>query len=183
MLLFISLPLCWRKRQPGIQIHLMLLFISGAIWRLALKTDSNTSHVIVYRESADPDQRVSLIQIHLMLLFINIPRRSVRQTQSFKYISCYCLSICRMVFRQKARIQIHLMLLFILERRAEEAGILVFKYISCYCLSMAKRIWCLLVQFKYISCYCLSEPGVAPSLWVLVFKYISCYCLSTARAF
>ena len=57
-------------RRSGIQIHLMLLFIS-ARWRAAkCSYYSNTSHVIVYLNNHKFFKDINRIQIHLMLLFI-----------------------------------------------------------------------------------------------------------------
>ena len=123
--------------QAHIQIHLMLLFI--------------------HRCNAHGG-RCRLIQIHLMLLFIGQGSVFHGTAQSFKYISCYCLSI----FRQ-------------------HSGVISmgFKYISCYCLSHRRnRRPCSGFSFKYISCYCLSQTPECRKQIAEIFKYISCYCLS-----
>ena len=114
-----------------------------------------------------------------MLLFICHGLAPVVHGKSFKYISCYCLSIFSS---------------FVIK------SVCVFKYISCYCLSVSS---CPLsinnLLFKYISCYCLSrtqdesdvQTAIQIHLMLLfiskiriydpktnLFKYISCYCLS-----
>ena len=75
----------------------------------------------------------------------------------FQYISCYCLSKFRILFKPCVRISIHLMLLFI-------GMLLFFPHISA--------------TFQYISCYCLSKPDTGMAGERDSFQYISCYCLS-----
>ena len=155
--------LCGRK-EP-IQIHLMLLFILVLFWSASLclysfkyiscyclscsnlsflpqSTDSNTSHVIVYRLGLLITQLLCFIQIHLMLLFIQaVP---------------LCTD-CNLL------IQIHLMLLFI-GKTGDQTGneiadsntshVIVYLVECCFVDSKT--------EFKYISCYCLSA-----FLWLL----------------
>ena len=157
MLLFIRRFSSCTRQSSDIQIHLMLLFIHPSVQSRCPLTpfkyiscyclsgvahitsqqdrNSNTSHVIVYRQ-------------------VN---KLTHAGQRFKYISCYCLSTALnssfscasdsntshvIVYPGRSRdwnerweIQIHLMLLFI--KNTEYGGIIgeVFKYISCYCLS------------------------------------------------
>ena len=96
---------CLSHRVPAfpaactIQIHLMLLFIDRKYYKRY-------------------DQFV--IQIHLMLLFIHKTLFYLGQCQTFKYISCYCLSITALM---------------------SLSFVTLFKYISCYCLSVARYYW------------------------------------------
>ena len=121
MLLFIRIRgLCFGKRIR-IQIHLMLLFI----WLFP-----------------GASRAPGMIQIHLMLLFIPAARSLQRYGKEFKYISCYCLSQCRIHHRRGFRIQIHLMLLFIRLDYPEYQVDHQFKYISCYCLSNVRKYDC-----------------------------------------
>ena len=92
MLLFIFSRIQQFLLHVHIQIHLMLLFIFTSCNTFTLSVYSNTSHVIVYPEQS----------------------RNGVGTQTFKYISCYCLS-CKSIL-----ISLHCN---------------PFKYISCYCLS------------------------------------------------
>ena len=78
-----------------------------------VEADSNTSHVIVYRNIQCITDLTRKIQIHLMLLFILLIRHFWTFSPSFKYISCYCLSLPLPSLKKKGPIQIHLMLLFI----------------------------------------------------------------------
>ncbi len=115
MLLFIASRRLKSSKSRIIQIHLMLLFISLKIlFNHGLTKNSNTSHVIVY----------------LLPLIVTCP------DSTFKYISCYCLSILFLIGKSNSTL---------------------FKYISCYCLSELRGIMNELIHiFKYISCYCLS---------------------------
>ena len=105
----------------------MLLFIMGELAERIGVTNSNTSHVIVYRFRHDSISGYRQIQIHLMLLFIK---------QAFRNV---------IIFRQ---IQIHLMLLFIDYAVSVLSDGREFKYISCYCLSaeMHNSILCNQIQ-------------------------------------
>ena len=100
-----------------IQIHLMLLFIrkdalsygsgqefkyiscyslSYPAYLLELPAShSNTSHVTLYRRILLYPRPERRIQIHLMLLFINGGVEFTSRVYSFKYISCYSLSVQR----------------------------------------------------------------------------------------
>ena len=71
MLLFIWSLTPNTPQSLRIQIHLMLLFIQSGTGRSSDLTDSNTSHVIVYR----------------------FPQNQSQDQKRFKYISCYCLSL------------------------------------------------------------------------------------------
>ncbi len=99
-------------------------------------------------------------------------------SSSFKYISCYCLSVSRLNPVLFFRIQIHLMLLFIyLMCRCTISGI-SFKYISCYCLSGFSKTRPQTVQIQiHLMLLFISHTH---NIVILppIFKYISCYCLS-----
>ena len=94
----------------------MFLFISANTAKaLTVLTNSNTSHVFIYRKGGMEHLREKLIQIHPMFLFIRWLGRSCRFRIRFKYIPCFYLSendIC------------------IIENRS------LFKYIPCFYLSL-----------------------------------------------
>ena len=144
-----------------------------------LRTHSNTSHVILYRQWPPPSRWHPGIQIHLMLFFIYLIHRKARHPLS---------------------IQIHLMLFFINSIEEAIAQYCIFKYISCYSLSdHAGNSVFEECEFKYISCYSLSRRHLkkrfakaiqihlmlffichrsSPVSSLILFKYISCYSLS-----
>ena len=156
----------------------MLLFILVEEWNKRALADSNTSHVIVYHQTFVRNKLVEDIQIHLMLLFIYCQDGRAEGRRKFKYISCYCLSVCRgrqafasqnsntshvivyllhsVLLACDMRIQIHLMLLFIcmLEQSqlhlvySNTSHVIVYRGPSSGLEKCRK--------FKYISCYCLS---------------------------
>ena len=92
-----------------------------------------------------------------MLLFISLVSMLIPGSETFKYISCYCLSEdghfklawlvdsntshvivyhAKVPGAAKYLIQIHLMLLFIYVKEKNFSKQAKFKYISCYCLSV-----------------------------------------------
>ena len=121
--------------------------------------NSNTSHVLIYRNLANVSEIISTIQIHLMFLFI------------------FCLVACA---NSAARIQIHLMFLFINRLFLHLCLSTIFKYISCSYLSSRhpslkwKRRIQIHLMFLFIG---LSFNF---SISVSTFKYISCSYLSNA---
>ena len=71
-----------------------------------------------------------------MLFFIKGTVSNLLNNRTFKYISCYSLSLFHKQDKYKS---------------------FLFKYISCYSLSMAQDGTLeSLIKFKYISCYSLS---------------------------
>ena len=126
-----------------IQIHLMFLFIMFANpenngemifkyiscsylskTRMAASIAneySNTSHVLIYRETKSTELGIQVIQIHLMFLFI---RKGVRDA-------------CKNFL-----IQIHLMFLFIYKPKKRTCAATKFKYISCSYLSFPGLVEC-----------------------------------------
>ena len=104
----------------------------------------------------------SIIQIHLMLLFIFTKLYRICRRYSFKYISCYCLSMT--VF-----------LLLWIRMNSNTSHVIVYPNL----MHIRKRLHI----FKYISCYCLSPCGTLCASVSLLFKYISCYCLSGVFCF
>ena len=119
-----------------ISIHLMLLFIVTLSAYLPPDVHFNTSHVTVYLNSA--------------ILFSN--------SLLFQYISCYCLSVQKMLELCWIRISIHLMLLFIgtgmarkriIENNFNTSHVTVYRDQNCN----SRCGWI----FQYISCYCLSK--------------------------
>ena len=119
-----------------ISIHLMLLFIDISRWCTQIRLYFNTSHVTVYLNSA--------------ILFSN--------SLLFQYISCYCLSVQKMLELCWIRISIHLMLLFIgtgmarkriIENNFNTSHVTVYRDQNCN----SRCGWI----FQYISCYCLSK--------------------------
>ena len=80
------------SRFNFISIHLMLVFIFFCYYRSSDYCHFNTSHVTVYRISANSGKPHYAISIHLMLLFIRNVINNVINLNIFQYISCYCLS-------------------------------------------------------------------------------------------
>ena len=142
MLLFIN-PSPERKAcRINIQIHLMLLFIFLPSVRLHFQIEfkyiscyclsplkffrilwmwySNTSHVIVYplRLRYSPGPLYS--NTSHVIVYLGNKRGSLHRTETFKYISCYCLSNIKQSSGLSLSIQIHLMLLFILPPSRKE---------------------------------------------------------------
>ena len=189
--------------DSGIQIHLMLLFITIGIKIFLTPKNSNTSHVIVYLCGFDFLQSSVCHSNTSHVIVYLVPYSRYTGSISFKYISCYCLSQLHRRKRNNAGIQIHLMLLFIKPLRgihprvahSNTSHVIVYQLLL---LSVK-----LFLQFKYISCYCLSHRITARYLSISysntshvivyrsvrckafcyrTFKYISCYCLSSPRA-
>ena len=112
----LSHPPAHGSGQGQIQIHLMLLFIVEFV------RGFHSWH---------------LIQIHLMLLFISGGTCRNENCRAFKYISCYCLSICQKFFRSLPINSNTSHVIVYLIGRNKSVHVTVFKYISCYCLSIS----------------------------------------------
>ena len=164
----------------------------------------NTSHVIFYPLR---QQERFLIYPNLNtshVIFYLFRSKHTLYWLSFKYISCYLLSIPK---RKYPPTRIHLntshVIFYLLRKQAQKTAPWYlntshvifyrrqglgsqckekFKYISCYLLSYLFRYHCYLLSlFKYISCYLLSDVRRTQILIYIQFKYISCYLLSRTR--
>ena len=71
----------------------MLSFIPVLALMLPIFSNSNTSHVIIYRRNWKGYDRNSEIQIHPMLSFIAPVKKWGSCSSVFKYIPCYHLSV------------------------------------------------------------------------------------------
>ena len=120
--------------------------------------DSNTSHVILYPYQTDPYFTSLFIQIHLMLFFIDVKECVQVLGMTFKYISCYSLSV---ILCFHGVIQV------------------LFKYISCYSLSMMVTELPDGSDHSNTSHVILYLYAPTEKQNVSRFKYISCYSLST----
>ena len=110
----------WNKpcQKVQISIHLMLLFIKFSCFCVAIFFDFNTSHVTVYPLL---HLRCGFLLYHFNTSHVTVYLECHQQPAwktPFQYISCYCLSISRL-------------LNFLI--------ILAFQYISCYCLSSTPK--------------------------------------------
>ena len=126
--------------KPGnIQIHLMFLFISLSTGMVTYYANSNTSHVLIYHNTAlaQRDNALHSNTSHVLIYpeqsfglcswvkfkYISCSYLSLRASkfnilrEKFKYISCSYLSICSIQHTNITSIQIHLMFLFIEQYR------------------------------------------------------------------
>ena len=93
MLLFIAIfatTLC--KLRYSNTSH-VIIYLENPTYKTTGGYHSNTSHVIIYRAFGRDTKKDIGIQIHLMLLFINGVSIVWIEECSFKYISCYYLSM------------------------------------------------------------------------------------------
>ena len=157
MFLFIHERFRRFHRRWQIQIHLMFLFIARgicrgrrglsfkyiscsylsyyAILKYILHNNSNTSHVLIYRETG-PGEALFLIFKYISCSYLSeLSRFRWKKSFQFKYISCSYLSFFASTITVPTDIQIHLMFLFIFPLSDRIAADQTFKYISCSYLS------------------------------------------------
>ncbi len=190
-----------RRFRFHIQIHLMFLFIILHRHSPFFKSDSNTSHVLIYHRSRRThinhyqNSNTSHVLIYPALAGSPVSRKSNSNTShvliypvssiwfwdivEFKYISCSYLSTCRIPLSLYYDIQIHLMFLFISFSKpsyesffdSNTSHVLIYPTPS---IRSANRV----IPFKYISCSYLSPLKDSQNSYRKRFKYISCSYLS-----